>query len=591
MEAQEKTTMDRLPLGIIVIDPKGNIEFINSDLSERMGVEKESITSSLLYDILEPSCIPDVLSFIRSGKSGPRELNLILDPPSGSLLNGLFLVKEHTLGDKKGFLFVLKELNVGTTKNEIGFQALEGLPIPITILNRDLKPLFQNSSVDEWIILPSKGKDPISSPGKEIRGKLFECLTTGRTVSFNIQVRTSEEPIEFEVIAHPLPSREGPEQVMEIWIPRSTDVDRKREGQDNGIEQEIIETANAIVIGLDLEGKVVLFNNGASRVLGYTFEEVRGTSWFDYLMDREVQAGRMEVLKWSIGSGFRTQYETKVRSGTGAPVIVSLENSVIFDRSGNVGMVLMIGQDITRMKELEDSLREQSEKLLSAMDEVTLYYDLMIHDIHNVNAGIMGYLELLNIEGISREKRNRYISSALGEVNRSSSIIKDVKLMSLARPATDKRPLNLRDVFENASRKCLEEWGAGLPVIERDVHELQVLSDDLFVEAMLRVLLNSVNRGREKGEKVIVTAKRDPAMSNKVPEPVHIVIRDGMGNVGEEELKRILDRPRSTDKGSRGLGLYLVKKIIDRYEGMIWVENTVEEPPGIAVHILLSEAV
>lgn len=589
--AMDKAIMDQLPMGILIIDPKGNIEFTNSDLLERLGMKKENIISSLLYDILEPSCIPDVLSFIRSGESGPKELNLILDPPSGRSLNGLFLVKDHPLWDEKGFLFVLKELNVKTAKNEIGFEALEGLPLPVAILNRDLVPVFHNSSVDEWIILPSKGKDPISSPGKEMRGKLLECLTTGRTMSFNIQVRTSEEPIEYEVTAHPLPSRERPEHVLEIWIPRSSDADRRKERQGRGIGQEIIETANAIIIGLDLEGNVVLFNNGASRALGYTYEEIRRTSWFDYLIDREVKTGKMEVLQWSIGSGFRTQYETKVRSSTGAPVIVSLENSVIFDRSGNVTMVLMIGQDITRMKELEDSLREQRGELISAMDEVALYYDLMIHDIHNANAGIMGFLELLNIEGISREKRNRYISSALNEVNRSSSIIKDVKLMSLAKPATEKGPVTLLDVFESASRKCAEECGAGSPGIEIVIPELQVLSDDLFEEAMMRVLLNSANRGRGKGGKVTVTAKRDPSMSNKVPEPVHIVIQDEMGNVGEEELKRILDRPSSADKGSRGLGLYLVKKIIDRYEGSIWVENTGGKLPGIAVHILLSEAV
>lgn len=584
-------TMDRFPLGILIIDKKGQIEFLNSNLSDQMGVKRDEIVHSLLFDILEPSCIPDVLSLIRAEKGYVKEMNLILDPPSGRPVNGTFLVEGYTTDELTGFMFILKDRKVRGVKREIGFEALEELPLPVTILDRDLEPVFQNSSVDEWIVLPSKGKDPISSPGKERKMRLLECLTSGRTVSFKAQVRTSQEPLVFDITAVPLPSRSRPDQVMEIWIPRVSDGDRPKSGQAKGIEREIIETANAMIIGLDLEGRIVLFNNGASRVLGFTFEEVKGTSWFDLLIDKEVQTGRMEVFQWSIGSGLRTQYETGVRSSTGDLLFVSLENSVIFDRSGNVTMVLMIGQDITMMKRLEDSLREQSEKLMNAMDEVSLYNDLMIHDIHNANAGIMGYLELSNIEGIDGDKRRRYIERALTEVNKSSSIIKDVKVMSLAKPDTEKRPFPLAEAMENASRKFREEWGKKAPGIEIEGTDLQVLSDDLIEEALLRVFQDLAQRGTGKGESIRVTVKREPSMSNSVPEPVHLAIYEDTGKVGVEEMKRILDRPGSTDKGSQGLGLYLVKKIIERYGGTIWVENGVGKKTGISIHILLSEAV
>ena len=64
-----------------------------------------------------------------------------------------------------------------------------------------------------------------------------------------------------------------------------------------GIGEELIETSNAIIIGLDMGGNIQLFNTGASRALGYTFEEVKGTSWFDYLLDRDMDQGKLEVFQ------------------------------------------------------------------------------------------------------------------------------------------------------------------------------------------------------------------------------------------------------------------------------------------------------
>ncbi|MGA1793536.1 MAG: PAS domain S-box protein [Thermoplasmatota archaeon] len=591
MDDSERMTMDRFPMGLMVIDSKGQIEFLNKILSDQLDLKREKVQGTLVFDILEPSSIPDVLSLIRSEKKYVKELNLILHPPTGRMVHGAFMIEEYPLPAQKGFLMILKEQKTRAVKKEIGFEVLEDLPIPVTILNRDLEPVFQNSSTDEWIVLPSKGKDPISKPGKERKGKLMECLASGKTVNFTVQVKTSEDPLEFDITAVPLPSKIRPDQVMEIWLPRTSEVEKKKEKHGKGIGQEIIETANAVIIGLDMEGNIILFNNGASRVLGFTFEEVKGTSWFDYLVDKEDQAGKLEVFQWSIGSGFRTQYETRVRSNSGATLAISLENSIIFDRSGNVNMVLMIGQDITKMKRLEESLREQSEKLVNAMDEITLYNDLMIHDIHNANAGIMGYLELLNIEGIGEDKRKKYITRALNEVSKSSSIIKDVKVMSLAKPGPERNPVDLLSVFETATRKTREEWGDRCPKIEMDIPDLHILADDLLEEGLMRVLLNIIHRGAGKGSKVKISAKRDPSRSNLVPEPVHIIISDDLGNVGEDEIKRVLDRPRSTDKGSHGLGLYLVKKIIERFGGMIWVDNSDGKRPGISVHLILSEAV
>jgi PAS domain S-box-containing protein len=590
IEAHEEKVIDRLPLGIILVDEHGTIRFVNRNLSDQMDKGKDELEGSLIYDILEPSSIPDVLSILRSEKKYSTQQTLILNPPSGRTVHGLFSFQEYPLGKKKGFMMIMMEHKIRATRKEIGFEVLEELPIPITIVDRELDPVFQNSATDEWITLLSKGKDPITKSPKVRRDKLMECLSTGATVTYTVKMKTEEEPFEFDVTAVPLPSRERPDQAMELWMARQMGDEMTGTTDAKGIGEELIETSNAIIIGLDMGGNIQLFNTGASRALGYTFEEVKGTSWFDYLLDRDMDQGKLEVFQWSISSGFRTQYEIRVRSRSGSVLNISLENTVIFDDDGNVSMVLMIGQDITQMKRLETSLREQGEKLAEAIEEVSLYNDLMIHDIHNANAGIMGYLELINIASMSEEKRGTYIERALREVRKSSSIINDVKVMSLTRPITEPVPVNLVSTFKNVIDKTAGGDRKDLK-IDIDVADLDIAGDELVEEALVRVVENSVFEMGEGKKRIMIEAKRDPSRSNLVPEPVHITIRDVRGEVSDDRIQMVFNRPKRTDLGSQGLGLYLVKKIIDRYGGMVWVEKTEKGDPGLEVHILLKEAV
>jgi PAS domain S-box-containing protein len=591
IETHEELVIDRLPLGIMILDEKGAIRFVNKNIADQMNKSQDDLIDSLIYDILEPSSIPDVLSILRSEKKYSRQQTLILNPPSGRSVHGIFSFEEYPLGNKPGFMMVMLEHKVRVMKREIGYEALEELPIPITIVDRELEPVFQNSATDEWINLLSKGKDPITKSPKFRREKLMECFANGATVTYTIKIKTQEEPFEFDVTAVPLPSRERPDQAMEIWLAREQKDEVKGGTGAKDIGEELIETSNAIIIGLDLEGNIQLFNTGATRALGYVFDEVKGTSWFDYLLDRDMDRGKLEVFQWSISSGFRTQYEVRVRSKSGSALTISLENTVIFDEEGNVSMVLMVGQDFTEMKRLETSLREQGVKLVEAIDEVSLYNDLMIHDIHNANAGIMGYLELINIGSMNEEKRKNYIMRALKEVKKSSSIIKDVKLMSLARPISEPVPINLVSVFKNViERTGIEGSKKGIQ-IDVDVGDIEISGDELIEEALLRVIENSVYDIGDKKARITIEAKRDPSKSNLVPEPVHITIGDDRGEVSEEQFKTVMERPRRTDLGSHGLGLYLVKKIIDRYGGMVWVEKVKEGDPGLVVHILLKEAI
>ena len=107
------------------------------------------------------------------------------------------------------------------------------------------------------------------------------------------------------------------------------------------LSHELVETSNAIIIGLDINGNVTIFNKGAERALGYKKSSIEGTSWFEYIIDNDAERGILEVFQWTIDSGFKTQYENRVRSSSGRVITVSWENTVIFDKTGNLKLILI----------------------------------------------------------------------------------------------------------------------------------------------------------------------------------------------------------------------------------------------------------
>ncbi|MGA1821620.1 MAG: PAS domain S-box protein [Thermoplasmatota archaeon] len=359
---------------------------------------------------------------------------------------------------------------------------------------------------------------------------------------------------------------------------------------DASLGSELIETSNAIIVGLDLDGNIMLFNSGAQKILGYDKKEILGTSWFNYLIDKDAENGVMQVFKWDIGSGFKTQYENRIRASSGKIITASWENTVIFDDEGEVSMILLVGQDITSMKKMEESLRDHGDRLSRALDEISIYNDLMLHDIKNINTAIMGYLELLSLKEITDDKRELYTKRALSEVKKSSAIINDVKIMSMAQGGIEITSVPLMEMIQASIRRIDLEMEGKSPDVLFDHSDLHVMADDLLEEAVVLLLKHGINGSGIEMPHIEISARRDPAMQKLMPEAVHIKISNLSGIVEGEMASIFSESPKPGEVSSK-LDLYLVKKIIDRYGGQIWMENAEGDEDRVETHILLREAV
>ncbi len=133
--------------------------------------------------------------------------------------------------------------------------------------------------------------------------------------------------------------------------------------------ENLLETANSIIVVLDTNGNILLFNKHAEIITGYKKEEVIGKNWFELFTKKQEQnthkvfAGILKQMK-----KFST-YNNTILCKDGSEKIIIWHNTVLKTDDNEITGVLSIGIDITLQKQTENKLR-----LLSAVIETTSQY-------------------------------------------------------------------------------------------------------------------------------------------------------------------------------------------------------------------------
>ncbi|MFP4381921.1 MAG: PAS domain S-box protein [Candidatus Sumerlaeia bacterium] len=153
---------------------------------------------------------------------------------------------------------------------------------------------------------------------------------------------------------------------------------------------QMIENANALILGLDRQGKVTLWNRKGQEILGYSPEEMLGRCPFHLFgsTEREESRARKQFCH-SMESGTPlTDYESRLVDNKGRVHHVIWNTNILSSPQGYTMGLYAIGQDITRRKELERNL-EASERRYRNLVETThdIYWIVSIPDMEDLEKG------------------------------------------------------------------------------------------------------------------------------------------------------------------------------------------------------------
>ncbi len=148
----------------------------------------------------------------------------------------------------------------------------------------------------------------------------------------------------------------------------STDITERvrmaeRLGRAKEFAEQLIEAANVMVLGLDHEGKVIIFNAKGEEITGYARHELLGRDWFSLMLADEPDSRTLDAFAASIIDGEAAQkFENVIRTRNGEFRKISWWNSLLFNPDGE-RISVSLGIDVTEQRATEQALAESRRDL------------------------------------------------------------------------------------------------------------------------------------------------------------------------------------------------------------------------------------
>ena len=218
--------------------------------------------------------------------------------------------------------------------------------------------------------------------------------------------------------------------------------------------------------------------------------------------------------------------------------------------------------------------------------EVRMYLDLLTHDIGNLVNPVNAYLEMVMAATTLTPVQHKYITSALEASRSMTHLIRNVRrsaqLLELER--AELVPVSLSRSLRQSTADSRNAFLGKKVDIRLKVpdHDIWVVADTFLDEALYNVLTNSIKYD-EHDEIIIDVEAKIVELTGRDYAEIRVVDR-GIG-IPDDMKDKIFSRefrnqvkqdrpPHSKPKGA-GMGLSIVKSLLDRYGGRIWVENRV----------------
>jgi PAS domain S-box-containing protein len=219
------------------------------------------------------------------------------------------------------------------------------------------------------------------------------------------------------------------------------------------------------------------------------------------------------------------------------------------------------------------------EKQVMAANEVALLNDLMSHDINNFTQGIMGYIELLLEDKRLDENQRRYAERALLQVKNNARVIDNVRKLTKIRMMADAdlAPVDVHPILNEAISAVTKANPAKKITIVNTLLSgtHYVMANQYLFDVFYNILSNAIKFDSSSRVKVDVFASEEKSAGGDY---WLISVSDRGRGIPDDRKKVVFERFATGVTGVKGfgLGLSIVKSVVDSYKGKIWVEDRVK---------------
>ena len=266
--------------------------------------------------------------------------------------------------------------------------------------------------------------------------------------------------------------------------------------------------------------------------------------------------------------------------------LVKLKKATKYIKEGNLDFVLEVeGNDefsqlCQDFEEMRKRLKESTEEKILMDKENKELISNISHDLKTPITAVKGYVEGI-MDGVADtpEKMDRYVRTIYNKTNEMDHLINELTFYS--KIDTNRIPytfskLNVEDYFSD----CAEELGLemetrGIELVYANYVEkgVQVIADGEQIRRVIHNIVSNAIKYMEKPRGIIQLRVKD------VGDFIQVEIEDNGKGIAAKDLPYIFDRfyrtdvSRNSSKGGSGIGLSIVKKIMEDHGGKVWATS------------------
>ena len=327
---------------------------------------------------------------------------------------------------------------------------------------------------------------------------------------------------------------------------------------------------NAVII-CDAEGRIEWANTSFLRMAGYTVEEVIGKKPGHLLQGEETSAETVNYLKEQIAKGLPFNCEIINYSKDKKKYWVRVQGQALYNKRGEIIKYFAIEEDVTKKKELEDQKEILLDDLAKTNKELEDYAQIVSHDLKSPLRSINSLISWIKEENEKNfdPQTVKYFSLIENKIVKMDHLIEGILTYSkIDKEESKKENVNVHDIVNSI-----------IDIIHIPDHikitinnELPIITADRFrIQQLFQNLIgNAVNYIDKKEGLVEIT-------SEEFDDHYVFAVKDNGVGMPKDIHEKVFEtfKAFTTSKHSTGLGLSIVKKIIEFYKGKIWIESEV----------------
>lgn len=331
----------------------------------------------------------------------------------------------------------------------------------------------------------------------------------------------------------------------------------------------LLESLPEGVVIINSEGRIVFINNRFSEMTGYSSEEVIGEELSIFIPSELHERHRHHIANYFNNPrirpmGIGMELTAKRKEGSVFPVEISISHLML--ESGNIGLGFVT--DITERREAMKELELRN-------IELDAYAHTVAHDLNSSLMGIVGISDLLlnNKIGSDKDERDKFLNEISHRGRKMYEIIRELLIFSsLGKDDVKKETVDMTKIINSACHRL--QYNIDMCEAEIKISD-EIINCATYAPWIEEVWYNFISNAIKYGgqpPKINITSIRE--------EPGYIkysVIDSGEGI--SDEFKKVIfeqgnEKKDALTKGF-GLGLTIVKRIIDKLDGKVEVESEI----------------